>query len=156
MRLSIDSTQSLSLSKPLVVGVFEDARTIDPLIMKGLTAGQKQYIKIFEKSVRGETGEVKTAALPEGGPLLLLLGSGKKSEWTTRKYIQFIRRAIYTLKLEKISDAALIVNDYLAPKDETVTHLAQITAENIHLANFSFTKYKAVPPTGWPVIMKPQ
>lgn len=134
--------------------MFEDARVTDTAIVKKLTAAQRDFIKIFQKSLRGETGETKIAPLPEKGPQMIFLGLGKKSDWNTRKYILFVRRAVQILKSEKISDAALIIDEKLVPKQEPLEHLAQTTAENIHLAEFSFTKYKKTPRGGWPRIKR--
>ncbi len=81
----------------------------------------------------------------------LEVGVGKKSDVTQRTFIPFVRSIIQTAKREKIKKIALDAMDFRFDHMSAVTdeELGSLIAQNMLMANYEFTVYKAKPKDGF-------
>jgi leucyl aminopeptidase len=116
-----------------------------------LAAGTKQTVLAFAKSkeFEGKSGEVHV--IPYGSPTrrVVLLGLGVQKDWNRRRAALAARHVVAVAKQHKITDVALRLADVQFPNVD-VAALAQLVAENAQLADYSFTRYRKAPKSGWP------
>ncbi|MBP7741662.1 MAG: hypothetical protein KA104_03155, partial [Candidatus Pacebacteria bacterium] len=81
----------------------------------------------------------------------LEVGVGKKSDVTQRTFIPFVRSIIQNAKREKIKKIALDAMDFRFDHMSAVTdeELGSLIAQNMLMANYEFTVYKAKPKDGF-------
>ena len=87
----------------------------------------------------------------EGSFDTLEIGVGKSSEITQRTFIPLVRAIVQTAKREKVRKIALDLTNLRFPKMKDVTdeELGSLIAQNMLMANYEFTAYKAKPKDGF-------
>ncbi len=136
----IDKTQA----DLLVARFFEDSKTLDPLIKRLDVALQKRISSVFaRKDFRGKLGEVllldteKTIAAPR----VLLLGSGKKNEFTLENLRVSIAAASSVIQRFHIKNVAFVLLP-VRPQNSSVEESTQAIVESLLLSNYRFLPYK--------------
>ena len=145
------STANRPAARGIVLAVLQDSAVAKHPWFTALPKNVQQTIIAFTKAkeFEGKVGEVHV--IPFGSPArrVVLLGLGARKDWNRRKATLAARQIVVVAKQHKILDVAVRLDD-LAFTNVSVEALAQLVAENAHLADYSFTKYRKVPKGGWP------
>lgn len=118
-----------------------------------LTSADKDFIS---RTLTAETNwnEKKTLVIPlpsNPSRKIIILGVSESKSWNQRRRQATIRKIILQAKDARVSHIAISLNDFTLP-NITGEEAVRTLAENILMANFSFTRYKEEPKGGWPKI----
>ncbi|MEK9181209.1 MAG: leucyl aminopeptidase [Patescibacteria group bacterium] len=146
MQILVSDQKDLSTmpAEMLILGHFENE--------KNLTAAGKTLDKIFEQAIThlvrqekfsGKLGEVAhfLSLKKIAAPHVLLLGLGKKADFTLEKLRRASSAIIPAIQKYKIKKLALALPPVL-PKKASVGDAAQALAESLLLSNYQFLEYK--------------
>lgn len=112
---------------------------------KDIVHAPKGYVRV--RIIEDEKGP--TQRLKEGGVEWLLIGGGKKTEMTLRKFRILCRRIIRAAKAHKIKKIAVANNLAVAGLFATQEKMAEVVAESFEVANFEWNAFKTKPKEGW-------
>ncbi|MEK7519054.1 MAG: leucyl aminopeptidase [Patescibacteria group bacterium] len=150
MHLSL-ATSPRPTVRGIVLALFQDVAPAKHPWFAFLPVGAKQTILAFAKAkeFEGKSGEVHV--IPYGSPVrrVVLLGLGVQKDWNRRKATLASRQVVVVAKQHKITDVAVRLDDLQFTTVGTEL-LAQLVAENAHLADYNFNRYRKVPKGGWP------
>jgi leucyl aminopeptidase len=82
---------------------------------------------------------------------IIEIGTGKRSEMTSRKFLILCRSIIQVAKSSKVKKIAVQMDQFPFPqlKNVPLPELASRIAQCLEMANFEYTRFKTKPKTGW-------
>ncbi|MBP9760136.1 MAG: leucyl aminopeptidase family protein [Candidatus Pacebacteria bacterium] len=87
----------------------------------------------------------------EDGATTLSIGIEGKTPMNRRRFITLIRRVVQEAKARKLKKITLMIDELMTLEGLGLerAELVRLIAENMHMANYEYTVYKAKPKKGW-------
>lgn len=138
-----------------ILALFAKADVRQHPFFSGLPSAVQQTVQAFVKTKEfaGRVDEVRVIPYGSAGKSVLLLGLGEKKLWNHRTAMIASRRIVMVAKQHRLVDVAIRLED-LAWLNATPAAVAQVIAENAHLAHYDYTRYRSTPTGGWPNVRK--
>jgi len=116
------------------------------------TARQTALAFVRAKEFTGKADETRVIPF-SAGRAVVLLGLGEAKSFTHRQAMLASRRVVAIAKQHRLQDVAVALDD-LKLMGWSTEQLAQLVAENFHLAHYDYTAYRTPPPGGWPQVKR--